>query len=208
MGSNYELNEGDNFVFCIDVSASMQIDDCPGKMKRIDYLKEKVSAFIHAAGKYDSDGIDLITFGRTVTVHKCVTPDNAATTLSDLVAVQSKTDTAGAIWEAYVQHKAYRERGGTDQTVVFIATDGQPTDQEAVVSALRAIAKEQQAAARQFCVSFLTVGVISPELRQFLMMLDDTLAAVDSDGKPIDIVDVKALDDVDFETAFEGAIND
>ena len=43
--SNLELNKGDNFIFCVDVSGSMSARDTPGGASRIDYLKEKIGAF-------------------------------------------------------------------------------------------------------------------------------------------------------------------
>ena len=46
-----ELNKGDNFIFGVDVSASMQTTDCPNGASRIDYLKEKVIQFANEAGK-------------------------------------------------------------------------------------------------------------------------------------------------------------
>lgn len=38
--SQLELNKGDNFIFCLDVSASMGASDCPGNMSRIEFAKQ------------------------------------------------------------------------------------------------------------------------------------------------------------------------
>ena len=65
--NNLELNEGDNFIFGVDVSGSMATTDCPSGMSRIDYLKEKVIQFANEASKWDKDGIDVLTFGHKIT---------------------------------------------------------------------------------------------------------------------------------------------
>lgn len=192
-----ELNKGDNFMIGVDVSASMQTRDCPGNMTRIDYLKEKVKYFAREASKWDDDGIDVLTFGQKVTPYKGVTADKAESIIGGLQANEATTHTHLLIQEAYKLHKA----GNYDQTVLFVATDGAPSDKEEVKKAIRAIALELREE-HEFAISFLTVGQIDSNLRSFLTELDDTL------GAKYDIVDVKTLEEVDFESAFAGALND
>jgi Mg-chelatase subunit ChlD len=192
-----ELNKGDNFIFAVDVSGSMTATDCPGGASRINFLKEKVITFAKEASKWDTDGIDVLTFGHQVTSYKGVTGDNAEKIISGLSANEGSTDTAGVIQAAYKLHKA----GGYDQTVLFVATDGAPSDPDAVKEAIRTIASELKEE-HEFAISFLTVGVINSGLQAFLTELDDNLKA------KYDIVDVKALTDVDFINAFMGALND
>lgn len=206
--SNLELNKGDNFIFGVDVSLSMKQGDCPGGMSRIEYLKENVISFCREASKYDEDGIDVLTFGQKITTYEGVTADKAADVIAKLQATEAMTDTAGAIKKAWELHQAFRKRGGTDQSVAFFATDGAPSDQNAVIAAIREIAKQQDADNEEFSISFLTVGEPDEGLRSFLTMVDDDLKAVDKNGKPIDMVDVKALADVDFLSAFVGAVHD
>jgi Mg-chelatase subunit ChlD len=204
MGSNLELNRGDQFIFGVDVSASMQTKDVGGT-SRIEALKEQVIAFIGEASKYDPDGVDVITFGQKITHLGALTAEQAKDAITPLKANEAMTDTAGLIRKAWTLHQ---DKKSEDQTVLFIATDGEPSDQDAVKTELRAIAKQQTADNEVFSVSFLTVGVLSPSLSAFLTELDDTLNAKDKNGEPIDIVDVKALADVDFLSAFVGAVND
>lgn len=204
MGSNYELDQGDQFIFGIDVSGSMQTADVAGK-SRIEALKETVITFIGEASKYDPDGVDVITFGEKITHLGALTAEAAATAINKLRANESFTDTAGLIRKAY---ELFTAKKSEDNTVLFIATDGSPSDQASVKTELRRIAKLQDAGNENFSVSFLTVGVIDSKLEEFLTGLDDDLKAVDKNGNPIDIVDVKALADVDFIAAFSGAIND
>jgi Mg-chelatase subunit ChlD len=206
--NNLELNQGDNFIFAADVSGSMATTDCPGGLSRIEFLKEKIQTFIGEAAKYDTDGIDVVTFGHGVTTFESVTEDKAKSIIGMLRANEGATMTHLVLAKAYELHKAYKARGGTDQSVVFVATDGAPSEPKAVVAELRRIAALQEADNEDFSVSFLTVGEIDNSLRAFLTMLDDDLKAKDKNGKDIDIVDVKALADVDFLTAFVGAVHD
>ena len=196
--SQLELNRGDNFIFGVDISASMQTSDCPGGASRIEYLKEQVIAFTAEASKWDEDGIDVIPFGATVKPIKNVTAEKAKDIIGALKATEGMTDTAGVIREAYKLHKA----GGYAQTVLFLATDGEPSDREAVKAAIVSISNELKDE-HEFAISFLTVGQIAPSLQAFLTALDDDLK-----GAKHDIVDVKKLEEVDFMAAFAGALHD
>lgn len=194
--SQLELNKGDNFIFGVDVSASMQATDCPGGLSRIQYLKEKVITFVQEAGKYDDDGIDVITFGHAVTHHPGVSADKAKEIIGKLKANEGATHTHHLIESAYKLHVD----GAYKQTVLFVATDGAPSDPGTVKAAIKRIAKQLKDE-HEFAISFLTVGTIDSGLRTFLDELDDGL------GEP-DIVDVKTLEDVDFTAAFSGALHD
>lgn len=196
--SNLELNQGDNFIFGIDVSGSMQAADCPGGLTRIDFLKEKVIAFAREAAKYDPDGIDILTFGQVVTPYPGISAERAEEVVGKLRANEAATMTHQLIRQAHKLHKD----GGYKQTVLFIATDGSPSDPGAVKTAIVDVAKQLKDE-HEFAISFLTVGAVDPALRTFLTQLDDDLK-----GAPFDIVDVKALEEVDFLTAFSGALHD
>lgn len=195
---NLELNKGDNFIFGVDVSASMAKDDCPGSMTRIEYLKEKVKLFASEASKWDTDGIDVVTFGSNITAYEKVTAEKAGELITGFKANEMSTDTAALIRKAWQMHKA----GNYPQTVLFVATDGEPNDREAVKQVIIDITKEVKDE-REFNISFLTVGKISPSLQAFLTALDDDLKEAKHD-----IVDVKPLESVDFLSAFAGALND
>ncbi len=196
--NNLELNVGDNFIFGVDVSASMQMRDCPGNMTRIDFLKEKVIQFATEASKFDTDGIDVLTFGHTVTPYPGINADRAQEIIGKLRAEQGATHTHDLIRQAFQMHKA----GSYAQTVLFIATDGAPSDRDQVLDAIVQITEEIKDE-HEFAISILTVGHIDPGLQAWLTQLDDDLP-----GAKHDIVDVKRLEDVDFMTAFVGALHD
>jgi hypothetical protein len=94
------------------------------------------------------------------------------------------------------------KQGGYDQTLLFVATDGEPSNRAAVKQAIIDITNDVKDE-REFNISFLTVGNIDPALKSFLDSLDDDLK-----GAKYDIVDVKTLEEVDFISAFAGALND
>jgi Mg-chelatase subunit ChlD len=196
--NNLELNKGDNFIFGVDVSGSMSTADCPGNSSRIEYLKEKVIQFAKEASQWDEDGIDILTFGHQVVGYNNVTAEKAEELIKSFKANEMQTQTAKLIAKAYEMHK----NGKYEQTVLFVATDGEPADRQAVKNEIVRITKDVKDE-REFNISFLTVGNISPELRAFLNALDDDLKEA-----KYDIVDVKALEDVDFVSAFAGALND
>ena len=196
--SQLELNKGDNFIFAVDVSASMGQMDTPNGSSRIEYLKETVNAFIAEASKWDEDGVDIVTFGHQVKAHKGVTPDKARDIIAPLKANEGSTDTAGAIKAAWKLHRD----GGYKQSVLFVATDGEPNDEKAVLSTIAGITQELKDE-HEFAISFLTVGQRTPGLEAFLAQLDDAVP-----GAKHDIVDVKRLEEVDFMAAFAGALHD
>lgn len=199
MGNQLELNKGDNIIFLADISRSMGATDCPGGLSRSDYVKESLKTFVNEAAKYDDDGIDLITFGVNVVVHPKLTPASAESLINSLGATEGATNTAGAISKAWELHK----QGGYDQTVVMIATDGEPSDEAAVFKTIAEITQNLTKGEHEFAISFLTVGQRSPSLQAFLTKLDDDLP-----GAKYDIVDVKEFDKVNFAQAFDGALHD
>lgn len=203
--SNLELNKGDNIIFELDVSRSMMESDTPSGLSRLAHTVEGVVSFIGEANKYDTDGVNVSSFGVKVTPLGKLTADNARSILSGLQANEPGTRTDLAILDAWKQHQA----GGYEQSVCFIITDGEPNDEDAVFRTIANITSEFKPGAdgkineHQFAISFLTVGVRSPGLQAFLTKLDDALP-----GAKFDIVDVKELDKVDFATAFDGALHD
>ena len=198
---NFELNKGDQFIIGIDVSASMNTRDCPGGMSRLEYAKEQLKVFAAEADKYDPDGADYLTFGQKVTPYLSQNLDSAKKLIDEVKANEGSTDTAGLVREAWKRAQALRAQGANDNIVLMIITDGEPNDREAVKKEIRDIAATLTNG-EEFGIIFLTVGIIDTGLRSFLTELDDTLNAKH------DIVDVKDFMEVDFITAFSGAVND
>lgn len=194
---NFELNAGDDFIIALDVSASMDVKDCPGGLTRFDYALEKVKVFAHEAAKYDTDGVSIYRFGSDITKFPDITEDKIDLVIGGQPPTQCATLTHEAIQQAYAEHVERRN----DQTFLLIITDGQPSNEAAVFSVIAEIT-HQIKDEKEFRIQFLTVGKQTIALIDFLRKLDDALP-----GAKYDIVDVKELDKVNFYAAVEGALN-
>lgn len=198
MPNNLELNQGDDFIIAVDVSGSMANKDCPGGMSRFDYAMEKTKLFAREAAKFDTDGVSVYRFGEKVTKFADITEDKLDAAIASVVPNECATMTHEAISEAFKEHQERKN----DQTFLFIVTDGEPSNQDAVLRTIADITQKIKDE-KEFRIQFLTVGVIDPALQKFMTKLDDALP-----GAKYDIVDVKPLADVTFMAAVSGALND
>ena len=202
---NLEINPGDNFVVGFDVSASMGVTDCPGGIARIEFAKERAKLITGQASEHDADGVEFYTFGHQVTKIGLATTNNVAKLINPLQASESMTRTDLLINQVVQDHRARRAAGNKDQTVLFIFTDGEPSEREETIQAIVDLTREFPK--KDFCIGFLTVGKVSSELEAFLRDIDDNL--VDKYKAAYDCVDVRPLEEVkDFFTAFNVAVND
>lgn len=196
MSQNLELNAGDDFIFLLDVSASMGTKDTPTGASRYEYAKEKALAFAHEASKIDTDGISIYRFGEKVTKFSDITPDKIDGVFA-AGPTEMSTVTAEAIQEAFQEHIDRKN----EQTFVLIVTDGVPADpqklRDVIVNITNSIKDEHE-----FAIQFLQVGQ-DASATKFLAELDDNLK-----GAKHDIVDAKRLEDVTFMQAVAGALHD
>ena len=191
-----ELNQGDDFIFALDVSASMGNTDTPTGQSRYDYAKEKALAFAQEASKIDTDGISVFRFGEKVTKFSDITPDKIPAAF-EAGPSEMATNTADVIQAAYDEHVERKN----EQTFLLIVTDGAPTNPEAVKKTIIDITHKVKDE-REFNIGILQVGN-DTAVAAFLSALDDDLK-----GAKYDIVDVKRLEDVSFMAAVAGAMND
>lgn len=198
--NNFELNKGDDFIIALDISGSMQHTDCPGGFSRLQYSLEQFTTFVKEASKWDTDGVSLYAFG--INVHAF--PDVATDKLDEVIGKLKDIKLEGGTQTHLVVQKAFAEHveRKNEQTVLMVFTDGEPSDQEALLKVIADITGQVKDE-REFNISFITVGERSPSLQTFLAKLDDNIP-----GAKHDIVDVKALEEVNFMTAFDGALND
>jgi len=195
-GNLLELNQGDDFIFLLDVSGSMGSTDTPTGQSRYDYAKEKALMFANEAAKIDTDGISIYRFGHQITKFSDITPDKIESVFAG-GPTEMSTDTSGAIWAAWQEHLERKN----EQTFCLIVTDGAPNDKEAVKKAIIDITHAVKDE-REFNISFLQVGQ-DKAVEAFLSALDDDLK-----GAKYDIVDVKRLEDVSFMSTVAGSMND
>lgn len=194
--NNLELNQGDDFIFLLDVSGSMSATDTPTGQSRYDFAREKALAFCNEAAKIDTDGISIYRFGHQITKFSDITPDKIESAFAG-GPTEMSTDTAGAIKAAWDEHLERKN----EQTFVLIVTDGAPNDKEAVKRTIADITHKVKDE-REFNIAFLQVGN-DQGVAAFLSALDDDLK-----GAKYDIVDVKRLEEVSFMAAVAGAMND
>jgi Mg-chelatase subunit ChlD len=196
MSNNLELNAGDDFIFLLDVSASMGATDTPTGQSRYDFAKEKALSFANEAAKIDTDGISVYRFGQNVTKFSDITPDKIESAFAG-GPNEMTTKTAEAIQAAYEEHIAMKN----EQTFVLVVTDGAPADlqklKDVIINITNNIKDEHE-----FAIQFLQVGN-DTAATAFLKELDDNLK-----GAKYDIVDTKRLEDVDFMSAVAGALHD
>lgn len=191
-----ELNQGDDFIFLLDVSGSMGTTDCPGPTTRFQFAREKAKAFCHEAAKIDTDGISIYLFGHKLTKFSDITPDKIDSVF-EAGPNEMSTLTAEAVQAAWEEHLERKN----EQTFVVVVTDGEPANRDALKNTIMGIAGAVKDP-KEFRITFLQVGGDSSAAK-FLADIDDNLK-----GAKHDIVDTKRLEDVDFMAAVAGALND
>ena len=196
--NNLELNKGDQFIIALDISGSMGATDCPGNLSRIQYSLETLKTFVSEASKWDPDGVSFYPFGVNVQAF----PDMQSADIdAKLVGIklEGATMTHLAIDAAYKEHKDKRN----EQTFLMIFTDGEPSDHDAVKQSIIKITQDVKDE-KEFEIVFMTVGVRTPALEQYLKDLDDNLKSA---GAKYDIVSVHRLEDVNFMEACSAAVS-
>lgn len=203
-----ELNPNMQYILCADISASMQTCDpkCANQ-SRYDYMIEKFRSFIKEAEDFDPDGPSIILFGENVHLFPNVTFDKIDQHLKN-IKFEGFTNTDLALKTAWEQHKQEKsqlsKQGKSHQgTVVFIFTDGQPTNQNAleriIIEISNSVDREDE-----FNIGFVLVGTIDVQLQDYLNKLDDGL----SSKAKYDIVGKTQIEGLTFLKAVNNAINE
>lgn len=195
-GSKFELHKGDQFIVGLDISGSMQAQDCPGNSSRFNYVLETMKTFIAEASKWDPDGISFYAFNNSVQAYRDVATVEEISQKIGSLKVGGGTRTDLAISEAYREHK----EKNNEQTFFMVFTDGEPSEPELVKKVIIDITNDVRDE-KEFRIQLLTVGDRSASLDQWLDNLDDHL-----DGAKYDIVEIEKLEDVNFEQAVANAI--
>jgi Mg-chelatase subunit ChlD len=179
-----ELNESKlseyDFIAVLDASGSMSTEDMGGGRSRWKYMQESVAAFARDLSKYDSDGIDVVLFGGTVSSFSGVTPAK----VDEVFASRSPR---GSTPLAEALTAAISLAGKSDKKdFIIVFTDGEPDDKAAAANVIRNQANKQNAD-DDCTILFVQVGN-DPGATRFLKSLDDDLT-----GAKFDIVDTKTM---------------
>jgi Mg-chelatase subunit ChlD len=173
-----------NFVIAIDASGSMSETDTK-RGDRWTFAQETVTSLARDLAKFDSDGIDLVTFsGSSIQMHGGVTPD----AVKDVFASRSPR---GSTPLAEALTACLELVGKSDKKAfVVVLTDGVPDDKAAAAKVIREASNKIE---KDEDLTFLFIQVgHDKDATEYLRKLDDDLA-----GAKFDIVDVKTVDEVD-----------
>lgn len=173
------LSEYD-FIVCLDASGSMGTEDMGGGKSRWNYMRESVESFARDLSKYDSDGIDIVTFGGTVATWAGVTHDK----VRDVFASRSPRGST-PLAEALVQALALAGKSDKKDFII-VFTDGVPDDKKAAADVIRKQSNSQKND-DDCTILFVQVGN-DQEATRYLTQLDDDLT-----GCKFDIVDKKTM---------------
>jgi hypothetical protein len=174
----FELHADDNFIFALDVSNSMNIKDCPGDLSRFDYALEKMKLFCKEAAKFEDKGICIFRFGHQVTKFDHITEDKIDDIIASSMPDEMATRTDLVIKAAYDEHVEDKH----EHTLLFIVTDGQPTNEQAVIRTIDSISHAVKNK-DEFKIIFLLVGDQNNALMNFISTLssEDRVSAMNLD---------------------------
>ena len=172
-----EASEYD-FIICIDQSGSMASPSPTMKGKNLwEEAEEFTVGLAHFADKVDDDGLTVITFNSNVDVVDGVHAADVAKVFKEHTPMGG-TATNKALDAAFKKHFSIGK-----PSIVFVLTDGQPNDPDAVadsiIEATKKISKNEELA-----IQFIQLGD-DKGAAKFLTSLDDDLEAK---GAKFDIV--------------------
>jgi hypothetical protein len=202
-----ELNPNKQYILCGDISMSMDTKDIAcGGSSRYDYMLEKFKSFIKESEDYDPDGPTVLLFGEQVHTYRNTSLDKIGDKLGK-VQLEGFTNTHLVIaeaWKLHEQEKQMLAKDGKqhDGTVVFVFTDGEPTNKAALERTILQIANTVSRD-DEFSIGFVLVGTITSGLRQYLDHIDNGLTAAKHD-----IVGTTSIDNLTFLKAVHNAINE
>lgn len=189
-----ELKKGDHIDFLVDRSGSMAESDCDGDT-RYHFCRESIQSFVKAAVNFGLAAPAVRFFNNKVDSYANVSTAEEVANLIDAHKTGNSTRTDLAITAAWNDHLARKKAGDTNGTHVIIFTDGEPDDKSVVEKTIVGITNTMSNP-EEFRLLFLTVGVPSTELAQWLEDLDDSLK-----GAKYDIVGVEKAGETDFAQA-------
>lgn len=194
---SFELRRGDQIIFGVDTSGSMQTPDAAcGGQTRWAWMQETLKAYIAAANPFDPDGLSVHFFASAVKASKNVASLDQIQKAISSVTIGGSTATEKVIQSAYQEHVD----SGSKSTYLLIFTDGDATDQNAVKNTIIDITNKVSNPT-EFRILFLPIGTIDSSLQAFLDFLDNSLT-----GAKYDIVAVTNPGDLDFQSAIDKAI--
>jgi hypothetical protein len=169
----------------IDKSSSMSTADVKNK-SRWSAAQEQTEHWAREAQKWDADGISVGFFANKFQLYENVTPEKVTTIFKEH-GPGGSTDTHEILDAVLTSYLKNRKK----PILVFVITDGDATDRDAVAKVIAKATKEMKAD-EEIGIQFIQIGHDSSATK-FLQFLDDEL--VSKYGAKFDIVDTNHMDD-------------
>lgn len=181
MSKDAILSEYD-FIVAIDASGSMgNYVKGVGSASRWEAMQESLLSFVRDVEKFDTDGIDIVTFGGSmIDKHQGVTSDKVREVFA------SRAPRGGTPMAEGLQAALALAGKSPKKDFILVFTDGEPDDKAAVADVIRRQANSQTAD-DECTILFVQVGD-DPAASAYLKGLDDNLK-----GAKFDIVDAKTI---------------
>lgn len=189
----------------LDKSGSMETPDCPGGQTRWKYAEEMAVSLARKAGKYDKDGIVVTMFAGGHRTHEGVTEAKVAEVFREHEP-SGATNTAAALEARLNAYFARKSAGGAKNVLLFVVTDGEPTDREAVANVIVAATKKMDRD-EEVAIQFVQVGK-DEQAAKFLAFLDDGLTARGARFDVVDTVTFDAIEGMSFVDLIEKSFAD
>lgn len=170
-----------DFIVLLDASGSMGFPSTKPGLSRWNEAQEIIFSIAAGLEEYDTDGIDVITFGATTKLHEGVTSAKVIEVFT-LVKPLGSTPLHEAIQIVVDKQKATGKK-----TVALVFTDGRP-DREDIVTDIITRAANSLNADEDLTFLFVQIGN-DPQATAFLNHLDDGINA------KFDIVDALPVEE-------------
>ena len=181
-----------DFTLMIDKSASMSYTDVKGFRDRWHAVQETTKGIARKLDQYDPDGITLYTFSGGFKRYDNVTPSKVDQVFAENEPCGS-TNLHLALADAFSHWKKRKASGDLKggETIVII-TDGEPTDEEAVVKEIKAVTKVMDND-EELAIAVFQIGQ-DTGAKAYLQRLDDALP---DEGAKFDVVDTKTFEQLE-----------
>lgn len=181
-----------DIILLLDKSGSMS--EKLGNSTRWKVAKEATVALARKCMEFDDDGITVIPFAGNFKEYKNVDGgDEIVNKIFNENEPSGSTDTAKVLKHVIDGYFAAKAAGEAKPIIVICITDGEPTDEKALIDVIVAATKKMQVD-EEIGISFLQIGN-DPSATKFLKMLDDDLES--KYKAAFDIVDTKTFEEIE-----------
>lgn len=203
-GPNQHICGQRDYVVVIDKSGSMLVNDMPNDRSRWEAAKETIYALAAKVYGFDPDGIDVWLFSSGNTLYRNVSPEKVK-------QIFQENEPCGSTAMAEVLNNALEEyfrkrdtgRAKPNGEIIFVVTDGEPDNQNAVIDTLFKAALRLRPS-DHLAIHFLQIGHDHSASR-FLKVLDEKL--VPRGIVPYDFVKTTKIEEMEVQGITQTIMN-